>query len=262
MDPGYRYAHPGYIRVVPAKAGTHTPCRSFERRCSMTLAQQLRPVVMGPGSRFACPGRQRWIFDSSFKQPITFPRREMRPSFAVRFARLKHQRAQGMPGARCARSLACKIKEHTSIVTTVTPASPGIPRAMVLTVSFALSPVTGLYCHCRRQVTTCRLDASVGASGPHDFAVRLTCCSSKAPSASTASRPAFVTIAIRPSVGRDGAGYRFDFGQTRTELFLQTGLDRANQIESIRQMALRAHAKTLQISGSMRSLCSDWRDNR
>jgi hypothetical protein len=32
-----------------------------------------------------------------------------------------------------------KIK-HTSVVTTVTPESPGIPRAMVLTVSFVLSP--------------------------------------------------------------------------------------------------------------------------
>src|SRR5436305_14821203 len=32
---------------------------------------------------------------------------------------------------------------------------------------------SGLVCHCRRQVTTCRLDASVGASGPHDFAVRI-----------------------------------------------------------------------------------------
>src|SRR5436190_21385820 len=82
------------------------------------------------------------------------------------------QRAQGMPGARCARSLACKIKKHTSIVTTVTPETPGIPRAMVLTVSFVLSPVTGLSCHCRQQVTTCQLDASVGASGPHDFTVR------------------------------------------------------------------------------------------
>src|SRR5438270_6902383 len=78
-----------------------------------------------------------------------------------------------MPGARCVRSLACKIKKHTSIVTTVTPGSPGIPRAMVLTVSFALSPVTGLSCHCHRQVTTCQLDASVGASEPHDFAVRV-----------------------------------------------------------------------------------------
>jgi hypothetical protein len=45
------------------------------------------------------------------------------------------------------------------------------------------------------------LDASVGASGPHDFAVRLKRHSSKAPSASTASRPTSVTIAKRPSVG-------------------------------------------------------------
>jgi hypothetical protein len=127
--------------------------------------------------------------------------RRMRASFAARFARLKHQRAQGMPGARCARSLACKIKKHTSIVTTVTPGSPGIPRAMVLTVSFVLFPVTGLVCHRRQRKYFRQLDASVGASEPHDFAVRLTCCSSKAPSASTASRPAFVTIAIRPSSG-------------------------------------------------------------
>jgi hypothetical protein len=41
-----------------------------------------------------------------------------------------------MPGARRARSLACKIKKHTSIVTTVTPESPGIPCAMVLTAYF------------------------------------------------------------------------------------------------------------------------------
>jgi hypothetical protein len=54
-----------------------------------------------------------------------------------------------MPGARCARSLVCEIKKHTSIVTTVTPETPGIPRAMVLTVSFALSSVTGLVCHRR-----------------------------------------------------------------------------------------------------------------
>jgi hypothetical protein len=49
-----------------------------------------------------------------------------------------------MPGARCARSLACKIKKHTSIVTTSTPESPGIPRAMVYGL-YVLSPVIGLF---------------------------------------------------------------------------------------------------------------------
>src|ERR1700686_2267237 len=44
-------------------------------------------------------------------------------------------------------------------------------------------------------------------------------------SASTASRPAAVTIACRPSVGRDREGYRSDLGFRKTRIFLQTGLD-------------------------------------
>src|SRR5258707_12312861 len=36
-----------------------------------------------------------------------------------------------MPGAQCTRSLVCDKNKHTSIVTTVTPERPGIPRAMV-----------------------------------------------------------------------------------------------------------------------------------
>jgi hypothetical protein len=79
-----------------------------------------------------------------------------------------------MPGARCARSLVCEMKKHTSIVTTVTPETPGIPRAMVLTVSFELSPVIGLFCHRRQRSCLRQLDAGVEASGPHDFAVRET----------------------------------------------------------------------------------------
>jgi hypothetical protein len=62
-----------------------------------------------------------------------------------------------MPGARRARSLACKSKKHTSIVTTVTPDSSGIPRAMVLTVSSVISPVIGLCCHRRQRDTSARL---------------------------------------------------------------------------------------------------------
>jgi hypothetical protein len=53
---------------------------------------------------------------------------------------------------------------------------------MVLTVSFVISPAIGLSCHRRMQVTTCKLDAGVEASGPHDFAVREA-------SASSARRP-------------------------------------------------------------------------
>ncbi len=81
--------------------------------------------------------------------------------------------------------------EHTSIVTAVTPGQPGLPRAMVLTVYFALSPAIGLGCHRHPPDTSGELDASVEASGPRDFAVRDWVLSSSAPVASTASRPAF-----------------------------------------------------------------------
>src|SRR5881392_4340368 len=124
-----------------------------------------------------------------------------------------------MPGARCTRSLACKNKIAHEVVTTGSPEQPGIPRAMVLTVSFVISPVIGLFCHRRQRNYFRQLDASVGASGPHDFAVRITRCSSAARSASTASRSAFVTIAIRPFEERDGGVYKADLAEARTDLF-------------------------------------------
>jgi hypothetical protein len=43
--------------------------------------------------------------------------------------------------------------------------------------------------------------------------------------ASTASRPAFVTIMIRPSVGWDGESSRFDSTKQGTGIFLKRGLD-------------------------------------
>jgi hypothetical protein len=63
--------------------------------------------------------------------------------FCFEFLPLRYQRAQGMPGARCARSRACRV-ENTRVSHHGHTGSPGIPRAMVLTVSFVLSPVIGL----------------------------------------------------------------------------------------------------------------------
>ncbi len=131
-----------------------------------------------------------------------------------------------MPGARCTRSLVRKVLvAHECSHHRYSRIHPAFPHAMVLTVSFVLSPVIGLSCHRRWRSCLRKLDAGVEASGPHDFAVREPALSSLAPSASTASRPASVTIAIRPSAGRDDEGYRFDLGQAGTEIFLQRGLD-------------------------------------
>src|SRR5258707_10172785 len=129
-----------------------------------------------------------------------------------------------MPGARCTRSRAwcvvnTRVSHHRSTGTSrhsrtqwfygLFRALPG-DRALLPPSSAELLPPTR---HQRRGVRTTRLRRP------------LSCRSSKALSASTASHPASVTIAIRPSVGWDGDRYRSDLGQTRKDLFLQTGLD-------------------------------------
>jgi hypothetical protein len=60
------------------------------------------------------------------------------------------------------------------------------------TTYFVLSLVNGLSCHHRQRDAEHhrQLDASVGASGPHDFAVRASTVRQLVPAASTASHPA------------------------------------------------------------------------
>jgi hypothetical protein len=90
------------------------------------------------------------------------------------------KRAQGRPGARCTRGLACKSikKTHTSIQ--VQRKHSGLPCAMVLRL-ISCSPWRPAFLSpSPRRKSSTRLDASIGAPGPHDFAVRFTRCSSKA----------------------------------------------------------------------------------
>ena len=133
---------------------------------------------------------------------VSRSRGAFRPSFAL-LVPPSQQRAQGMPGARCARSRVCDgRKQKSTRVSQVTPESPGIPYAMVLTASFVLSPATGLSCHRHPRIESANLTP---ASGRQDHT---TSPAASAPfgigaSTSTASHPASVTIANRPSVGQD-----------------------------------------------------------
>jgi len=77
-----------------------------------------------------------------------------------------------MPDARCVRSRAWWVEStrvshhgHTEIIR-------HSPRNGFTAYS-VLSPVTGLFCHRRLARLHAKLDASVGASGPHGFAVRV-----------------------------------------------------------------------------------------
>ena len=85
-----------------------------------------------------------------------------------------------------------------------------------------ISPVIGLSCHRRLRKSFRRLDAGVEASGPHDFAVRFALFVIST-SASIASRPAFVTIASRPSVGRDGGAYEVICAKRERKCFCNEG---------------------------------------
>jgi hypothetical protein len=81
---------------------------------------------------------------------FAFPRR-ISPGLCIF---VSPKRAWGMPGAQCTRSPAGQKKSragnshHRS-----TGIIPAFPHTMVLSISFVLSPVTGLVCHRRRRIT-------------------------------------------------------------------------------------------------------------
>jgi hypothetical protein len=77
---------------------------------------------------------------------------------------------------------------------------------MVLTVYPVISSVIGLYCHRRRRSCLRQLDASVEASGPHDFAVRFRAVRQQHVSVHHIP-PRVRDDRDRPSMGRDGAAY-------------------------------------------------------
>jgi len=147
-------------RPLPVSRGSRQAMLRCERSPGRVVIVPLRKrfaFVVGNDRRAATASRSRRAFRASVAITLRLPNNRGR----------RECRARDAPAA----SRAIKTK-HTSVVTTVTPASPGIPRAMVLTAYSALSPVTGLSCHRRQQSCLHRLDASVGASGPHALAVR------------------------------------------------------------------------------------------
>jgi hypothetical protein len=81
-------------------------------------------------------------------------------------------RAQGRPGARCTRGLACNCAQRTRTrAYRFSGNTPAFPAQWLYGLLRAL-PGERLFCHRRRRDTSRQLDASTAASGPHDFAVR------------------------------------------------------------------------------------------
>jgi hypothetical protein len=174
-------------------------------------------------SRPPPPGRARSCARFRFQRATNaLPRSRgaMRPSCAKSCpSKNRGRRESRVPVAPAA---ACAVVESTRVSHHRSTGTPGLPCAMVLTAYSALSPVTGLVCHRRQRDAKHhrQLDTSVGVSGPHDFAVRISVVRPRKMFAlrrcrvHRIPRPTSVTIAKRPSVlGWDGDGCRSDLGQ-------------------------------------------------
>ena len=171
-----------------------------------------RPV----GSCGAAPGTQ----DTCIRPLAT----QTAPELCINFVPRKTEGA-GKTGCPMHPQPRMQNEKAYEVVTTGSPERSGLPCAMVLTASFALSLVTGLFCHHRQRNCFRQLDASVGASGPRDFTVRERHALVKsAGSRPPHPAPTSVTCAT-PSRGTGWPRYRFDLGGLRSRIFFEMGLD-------------------------------------
>src|SRR6202048_3944924 len=93
----------------------------------------------------------------------------MRPGFAF-ISILRPKEGAGNAGRPMRPIAACAMVEvERTRVSQVTPESPGIPRAMVYGLFRALPGDRAFLPPSPAKVAFRELDASVGASGPHDF---------------------------------------------------------------------------------------------
>src|SRR5437762_12385855 len=86
---------------------------------------------------------ERFDFQEANKHAFATPRR-IAPESCRLFSRPHHQRAQGMPDARCTRGLVCNGIQECAHEHTGQRRQSDIPCAMALRLAYnALSPVTG-----------------------------------------------------------------------------------------------------------------------
>jgi hypothetical protein len=198
-----RDAHP---RVVLAKARTHSHGSSWLRRAG-------HPHFFNNRQRWKwVPGQARddsrvCSSDSNVKQRREYTSalsRRDAPELWVTFTLLS---AEGAGKAGCAlhpRSRVQNCAKKRTRAYRFSGNTPAFPARWV-TAYFELSPVTGLFATVALRNLPPKLDASIGAPGPHDFTVRNSAVrrardlrAGAAPS--TASRPAFVTTRDPPLV--------------------------------------------------------------
>jgi len=93
--------------------------------------------------------------------------------------------------------MARQQEKKLAAVTTGSAGSSGIPCAMVLRLIRDLPGEPGFLCPHHHAESSARLVASVGATGPHDFAVRISAVRPHEKSCATPSRPPHPRLAPR-----------------------------------------------------------------
>jgi len=143
------------VGSCPSPAGTRV--KTPENWPGCTGRARLRPEL--EERAFPCETRisnSRYDFTTSRRNP---------PELLPEFSSTLQSEGAGNAGRRCAAA------KSVHVVTTVTPESPGIPRAMVLRFPSCSPRRSGSFA-----TVTCgtyrKLDTSVEVSGPHDFTVR------------------------------------------------------------------------------------------
>ena len=112
------------------------------------------------------------------------------------------------------------FRMHTSIHSGRTGNHPASPHAMVLTASFVLSPAIGFFATVACSVLTANLTPA-SRRQDHTTSPSASALFVKSAAASTASRPASVTMANAPLAGRDGADIELICGFGKPEYFLR-----------------------------------------
>ena len=167
------------------------------------------------------PGHDTGCF---FRHKTSRSRDMFCPRFAFRLPPRK-QRAQGRPGARCTRGLACNCAQRTRTrAYRFSGNTPAFPAQWLYGLLRAL-PGERLSCH-RRRANLARLDASTAASGPHDFAVRFSHPRQSWHPRPPQPVPTFVTMADAPLLGTGWRQFSFDLPDGLSGKIFARGLDR------------------------------------
>src|SRR6185369_8089311 len=132
----------------------------------------------------------------------SFPRLDFRPGLQLRLS-LFAKRAQGKPGAECTRSPGATKESPPVSPLRVQPVIPAFPARWCYGFLRALPGERRLLSPLPRRHGPARIDATVAAPGPHDFAVRGRCLVRQetrlTPAASIASRAQrYVTMRSAP----------------------------------------------------------------